>query len=235
MDRLQKIIAQAGIASRRKAEELISQNKVTVNGKVATLGDKATLKDDIKVEGVPISGKEEFVYYVLNKPDKVISSLRDPQGRIVVTDLIREKRRIFPVGRLDYDTTGILLMTNDGELAHRLTHPSYEVKRTYRARITRPLTEQELAFLNSNNVMLEGAPSKQVVEKVDTKSYFVTLHVGTYHHVKKLFELVDTRVLSLDRVSFAGITHKDGKLSRGEYRPLKIKEVRYLKQLVKLI
>lgn len=234
MDRLQKIIAQAGIASRRKAEELISQKKVIVNGKVATLGDKATLKDEIVVDGVPIVGREEFVYYVLNKPERVISSLRDPKGRIVVTDLIRESRRIFPVGRLDYDTTGVILLTNDGELAHRLTHPSFEVKRTYRARITRPLTSDELEYLNSNRVIMDGKPSKQVVQKVDTKSYMVTLHVGTYHHVKKLFELCETSVLSLDRVAFAGITH-DQKLARGEYRPLKIKEVRYLKQLVKLI
>lgn len=224
MDRLQKIIAQAGIASRRKAEELISQGLVKVNGNVAKLGDKATFKDQITINGQPISQKEDFVYYVLNKPDRVISTAKDPEGRVTVTQLIDEPRRIYPVGRLDYDTTGVLLMTNDGELAHRLTHPSYEVLRVYRARITRPLTEEELAFLNSDKVIINGKPSKQKVTKVDTKSYMVVLHVGTYHHVKELFKTVDTEVLQLKRVEYAGITVEGVPVSG--YRRLTVKEVR---------
>lgn len=233
MDRLQKLIAQAGIASRRAAEELISQGKVKVNGKVAKLGDKATFKDEIMVDGQPLSTKEDFVYYVLNKPDRVVSTVKDPMGRVKVTDLIDESRRIYPVGRLDYDTTGVLLLTNDGELAHRLTHPSYEVLRVYRARITRPLTDDELWFLNSDRVMINGKPSKQQVTKVDNKSYMVVLHVGTYHHVKKLFEMVDTKVLQLKRVEYAGITSEG--IPVGGYRRLNIKEVRWLKQLTKMI
>lgn len=234
MERIQKIIAQAGIASRRKAEELIKEGKVIINGKVASLGDKGTMNDEIIVDGVPIIEKEEFVYYVINKPDKVITSLKDPSGRLVITDFIPEKRRIVPVGRLDYDTTGTLLLTNDGELVYRLTHPSYEVKRTYRARITRPLTKQELKKLNYGEIEVNGVMSKQKVEQVEAKSYLVTLHVGTYHHVKKLFEHFDTKVIGLSRTSYAGISHV-GKLAMGEYRKLNIKEVRMLKQLVGLI
>lgn len=225
LERLQKLIAQAGIASRRKAEEFISQGRVTVNGQVAKLGDKATFKDDIVVDGVPLSSqREEFVYYVLNKPERTITSAKDPQGRVTVLDIIDEPRRIYPVGRLDYDTTGVLLLTNDGELAHRLTHPSFEVLRVYRARITRPLTEEELSFLNSDKVIVNGKPSKQKVEKVDNKSYMVVLHVGTYHHVKELFKMVDTEVLQLKRVEYAGITSEG--LPVSGYRRLTVKEIR---------
>lgn len=224
MDRLQKIIAQAGIASRRKAEELISQGLVKVNGKVAKLGDKATFKDQITIDNQPISNKEEFVYYVLNKPERTISTAKDPQGRTTVLELIDDPRRIYPVGRLDYDTTGVLIMTNDGELAHRLTHPSFEVLRVYRARITRPLTEEELSFLNSDKVIVNGKPSKQKVTKVDNKSYMVVLHVGTYHHVKELFKMVDTEVLDLKRVEYAGITAEG--IPVGGYRRLNVKEIR---------
>lgn len=233
MERIQKLIAKAGIASRRKAEELILQEKVTINNQIAKLGDKASLADDIRVNNVLIEQIEDKVYYLINKPAKVITSLKDPQGRTVITDYLDDHRRIFPVGRLDYDTTGTLLLTNDGELAFRLTHPSFNVLRVYRARITRPLTAEELAFLNGDNVKINNKISKQKVSKVDTKSYVITLNVGTYHHIKKLFELVDTKVLSLTRIEYAGLTHKG--LAKGQYRRLNIKEIRWLKQLTKMI
>ncbi len=213
-ERLQKILSQAGIASRRKAEELILARKVKVNGQVAQLGDKASFEDDITVDGVPLA-KEEKVYIMLNKPEKTISTVEDPQGRETVVDIVDVPHKIFPVGRLDYDTTGTLLLTNDGELSHRLTHPSFEVLRVYRARLNDPLPDESLAFLNSEKVKIDEVPSKQKVTKADNKTYVVTLHVGSYHHIKRLFELVDREVIKLTRIEFAGLTHA-GDLQQGQ-------------------
>ncbi|MBN3534628.1 pseudouridine synthase [Mycoplasma procyoni] len=232
-ERVQKLISQAGIASRRKAEELIKNGFVTINGKVAQLGDKASFKDKILVNGQPLFSQEK-VYYMLNKPEKVICSLSDPQGRTVITDLIDDNRYIFPVGRLDYNTTGTILLTNDGELTERLLHPKYNIIRVYRARLDAPLDQKQLNFLNSDKVKIDNTTSLQQVIQVDTKSYTIALSVGTYHHVKKLFELCDRKVQSLNRIEFAGLSHV-GSLSKGQYRKLNIKEVRWLKQLVKLI
>ncbi len=229
-ERLQKLLSQAGIASRRKSEELIKAGEVKVNGKIATLGDKATMKDEIVVKGQQII-KEEPVYYLLNKPEKTISSLRDPEGRALVVDLIDDSRHIYPVGRLDYNTTGTLILTNDGDLANKLAHPSNEIIRVYRARLDAPLTDKELRFLNSENVKLDNKKVKQEVTQVDKKTYVIVLKVGSYHHVKKLFELVGRRVQGLTRIEFAGLSHV-GKLSRGQYRELSPKEVKRLKGLV---
>ena len=233
MERVQKILSQAGIASRRKAEELIKAGKVIINGEKVTLGDKASFSDDIWVDGKQIFGKEEKVYYVLNKPPKSISSVSDPQMRRTVIDLIDDDRKLFPVGRLDWDTTGTLLITNDGEMSNRLIHPKFEVVRVYRARLKRKMTDEELAFLNSNNVILKDKKTKQTVTKVESKTYVVSLTQGSYHHVKRLFELVDNVVIKLTRIEFAGITHV-GDLSYGEYRQLSSKELKWLKRLTKM-
>ncbi len=230
MDRIQKLMSQAGVASRRNAEEMIIQGRVEVNGKIATLGDKATFKDTILVDGKALY-KDENVYYMINKPEKVICTLKDPEGRTVITDLINDSRHIFPVGRLDYDTTGTLLLTNDGELSNRLTHPSYKVIKVYRARLQRKLTDKELDYLNGDQIIIDGKSSKQTVTKVDSKTYIIALSLGTYHHVKNLFELVDTSVLNLTRIEFAGLSHV-GDLSKGTYRELTSKEVNFLKEMV---
>lgn len=230
MERIQKILSQAGIASRRKAEELIQAGKVVVNGKVATLGDKATFNDDIYVNGRQIIGKEDYVYYLLNKPPKSISSVSDPEGRRTVIDLIDDDRKLFPVGRLDWETTGTLLITNDGEMSNKLIHPKHEIIRIYRVRTIQPLSEEDLAWLNSNDVFIKGKQTKQTVSKVDKKAYVVSLTQGSYHHVKRLFELVDNKVLKLTRIEFAGISHVDN-LSLGEYRELTPKEIKWLKTL----
>lgn len=229
MDRIQKLISQAGVASRRKAEEYIKAGKVTVNGKRVKLGDKATFQDQIIVNGMLLA-KQDLVYYMINKPRKTICTLSDPAGRPIITDLINDDRHIFPVGRLDYDTTGTLLLTNDGDLANKLTHPSYGIVRVYRARLIEPLNKEDLDFLNSDNVMLDGRQSIQTVEQADTKTYIISLTVGTYHHVKRLFELCDNYVSSLTRIEFAGLTHV-GKLSKGDYRKLTSNEVKWLKSL----
>lgn len=233
-ERLQKILSQAGIASRRKAEELILAGKVIVNGERAKIGDKASFDDEITVNGIPLMGsREEKVYIMLNKPEKTVSTVSDPAGRVTVVDYINIPHKIFPVGRLDYDTTGTLLLTNDGELSHRLTHPSFEVVRVYRARINEALTEDELSFLNSDRVSIDGVSSKQKVTKVDNKTYVIALHVGSYHHIKRLFELVDRSVIKLTRIEFAGLSHA-GVLSQGEWKYLKPKEVKWLKHLTGL-
>ena len=232
MDRLQKLMSQAGVASRRNSENMIMQGRVTVNGEIATIGDKASFKDIILVDGKSLF-KDEHVYYMVNKPERVICSLSDPEGRTIITDLINDKRHIFPVGRLDYDTTGTILLTNDGELSNRLTHPSYEVVKVYRARLMRKLLDKELDYLNGDQIIIDGKTSKQQVTKVDNKTYVVALTVGTYHHVKHLFELVDNRVLDLTRIEFAGLSHV-GEVPRGKYRELSTSEVKGLKELVGL-
>ncbi|UVD81433.1 rRNA pseudouridine synthase [Mycoplasma iguanae] len=231
-ERLQKILSQAGISSRREAEKMIEKGIVKVNNRIAKLGDKATFNDLITVNNQAIQ-KAEKVYYIINKPEKTICSLKDPQNRTLIVDYIDEPRMIFPVGRLDYNTTGTLLLTNDGELANRLTHPSYEIIRVYRARLNEVLSNEELAFLNSSKVFLDNHQSIQTVEKIENKTYVISLKVGSYHHVKKLFELVNKDVKNLTRIEFAGLTHV-GKLSRGQYRKLNAKEIYWLKKLVKL-
>ncbi|MFV8482891.1 pseudouridine synthase [Mycoplasma sp. 1932B] len=229
-ERIQKLLSQAGIASRREAESMILAGRVKLNRRLAKLGDKATFADTILVDNQPIQGQEEKVYFVLNKPPKTVCTLKDNFNRTIVTDLIDTPYRIFPVGRLDYDTTGVLILTNDGELASKLTHPSYGVIRVYRARLNEPLDKRQMAKLNKP-VMINGIWSKQDVIQADVKSYFVVLTQGTYHHVKELFKTVDRQVINLKRVEYGGITCKN--IPVGMYRPLTIKEVKTLYSLVK--
>lgn len=228
-ERLQKLLSQAGIASRREAENIIKAGRVKVNEKVAQLGDKASFKDRILVDNKPIA-REEKVYFVLNKPKNTICTLKDNFDRTLVTDLIDTPYKIFPVGRLDYDTTGVLLLTNDGDLSNKLTHPRYEIIRRYRVRLNTPLSDKELKLINQP-VPVNGTESIQSVYKLDTKSYLVSLTVGTYHHVKELFNYFDKTVVSLKRVEYAGITVE--KIPEGEYRRLTIKEVKMLKLLTR--
>ncbi|MBD5788905.1 ribosomal large subunit pseudouridine synthase B [Mycoplasma synoviae GX11-T] len=228
-ERLQKILSQAGVCSRREAEKLILEKKVKVNGKIATLGTKASFEDEILVNNKPITQREELVYFVLNKPKNTVCTLKDNFNRVKVTDLIDTDKKIFPVGRLDYDTTGVLLLTNDGKLSNLLTHPSSEIKRIYRARISAPLKDKEMEIL-SKPVIINNQRSTQEIYPADTKSYYVVLHQGSYHHVKKLFELVDKKVLDLNRVEFANITVKN--MQKGQYRRLTLHELKILKMLV---
>ncbi|WP_435128352.1 pseudouridine synthase [Mycoplasma sp. 6243] len=231
--RLQKLLSQAGIASRREAETLIKKGYVTVNGMVAKLGDKADFRDNVFVKNKPIF-QQKKVYYVLNKPTKTITTLKDNFNRPSVIDLMNVPYKVFPVGRLDYDTTGALIMTNDGDLANKLMHPKYQIPRVYRARINEKLSIKELKKLNSI-VKVNGVKSVQDVIPCGSdspKSYFVVLTQGTYHHVKELFKLVDKLVINLKRLEYAGITVE--KMPIGTYRPLSLKEVKDLKNLVRL-
>lgn len=239
MERLQKVIAQAGICSRRKAEELITNGLVTVNGKVVTeLGTKVSENDKITVNGKPLFNKEKLVYLVLNKPRNTVATVSDDRGRKTVLDCIENvKQRIYPVGRLDYDTTGVLLLTNDGDLAHKLTHPSKEIDKTYIATIKGEITKEDIELLEQG-VMIEGkktSPCKAVLNKFNkekNKSIVeLTIHEGRNHQVKKMFESIGKEVIKLHRDTFAGISSKG--LYEGQSRKLTPKEIDDLKTLTK--
>ncbi|MBQ6282767.1 MAG: rRNA pseudouridine synthase [Bacilli bacterium] len=237
MERLQKIIAESGITSRRKAEELIKNGKVIVNGKVITeLGTKASYSDDILVDGKKIE-KEEKEYYIFNKPRGVITSTSDEKGRKVVTDFFDSNKRLYPVGRLDYDTTGLLIVTNDGELSNLIMHPKNEIEKVYIAKIDGIIKGTEINILK-NGVVLDGIkciPKRVKLKKFDKKTNSSIVEIiiteGKNHEVKRLFESVGFRVDKLKRERLAFLTL--GNLKSGEYRKLNIKEVKQLFSLIK--
>lgn len=229
MERLQKVIAEAGITSRRKAEELITSGKVKVNGNIVTeLGTKVSSKDKIEVNNQIIE-KEPKEYYILNKPRGYITSTSDEHHRKTVIDLIPTKARIYPVGRLDYDTTGLLLLTNDGEFANILTHPSEKVEKVYMAKLNGIIKGEQINKLK-NGVKIDGVvvkasrvKLKKVNEKNNTCMVQITIHEGKNHQVKKMFESVGYMVEKLKREKVAFFNLKD--LQSGEYRKLTPKEV----------
>ena len=235
MERLQKVIANSGVTSRRKAEELILNGKVKVNGRtIITLGTQVSSSDKIEVNGMLIN-KEEKVYYLLNKPREVITSVTDDKGRKTVVDLIEEDKRIYPVGRLDYDTTGAIILTNDGEFANLMMHPKNEIDKCYVAKIEGELTPKELMTLKTGVVIdkVKTRRSRVKVRKVDkannTSIVEITIHEGKNHQVKKMFEAVGHTVIKLKRERIAFLT-LDG-LKSGEYRKLNHKEVTTLYSL----
>jgi len=230
-ERLQKVLANAGVASRRKCEELITSGKVTVNGKVVTeLGVKADpTTDAIAVSGKEIK-KEQKVYILFNKPKGVITSVSDPKGRSVVTDYLKDvKERLYPVGRLDYDSEGVLLMTNDGDLAHKLTHPSRHVPKTYHATVERVPHGNALEKLAKGIKLEDGmtAPAEVEYHDIDPEGKYatiaITIHEGRNRQVRRMFEAIHHPVTRLKRISFGGLS-LDG-LQRGKHRKLKPSEV----------
>ncbi len=237
MDRVQKLIANSGYCSRRKAEELILKKKVLVNGKVANLGDKASLSDEILVEGNPI-GYESKEYFLFYKPRGVVCTTKDDKGRKTVLDYFDDiPKRIYPIGRLDYDTTGVLLLTNDGDFANLLMHPSNKIDKFYVAKVKGIVTGDEIKKLKQG-ILLDGSkvyPSRVKLKKIDKKSLTsiveITIHEGKNHEVKRIFESIDHEVLKLKRESFAFIGL--GNLKSGERRMLTTKEVRQLKNLAR--
>lgn len=232
MERLQKIIAESGYTSRRKAEELIKQGKVFVNGvKVTELGTKASFGDIITVNGVTLQ-KSDYVYFLLNKPRGIISSAKDEKDRKTVVDLIDTDKRIYPIGRLDYDTTGLILLTNDGELTNLLTHPKNKVPKKYVAKLNRYMEIEDLKKLEKG-VEVEGrvcTPTRVKLKKNDLiKNYAIveiTIIEGRNHIIKKVFENMGYLVDKLTRTEYAFL--KVDKLRSGEYRNLTIKEVKKL-------
>lgn len=232
VERVQKVIAASGYCSRRKAEELIKKGLVYINGNIASLGDKVSGNDYIEVEGNAISEKQDKVYYLLNKPRGVITSTTDDKGRKTVVDIIDTNTRIYPVGRLDYDTTGLLILTNDGELANLLTHPKNNIDKVYITKIEGLITKGNLRTLE-NGVVIDGkktAKSKAKILRADKKTNTtvveLTIHEGRNHQVKNMFKALGYNVIKLkrERISFLTV---DG-LSSGDYRQLSIHEVKKL-------
>lgn len=229
MERLQKVIAQAGIASRRKAEELIKDGKVKVNGEVITeLGTKVSESDKVEVNNKPIE-KETKEYYLLNKPRGVITTTNDEHGRKTVTDLIETSARIYPVGRLDYDTTGTILLTNDGEFANILMHPSNKIDKVYLAKLEGIIKGEQINALK-NGIMLDDVlvkasrvKLKKVNQENSTSMVEITIHEGKNHQVKRMFESVGFHVEKLTRERIGIFDIKN--LKSGQYRKLTPKEV----------
>lgn len=237
MERLQKRIANSGYTSRRKAEELIKEGKVQVNGTVVTeLGFKVENKDQVMVDDILLESDQK-VYFLLNKPRGVVCTTEDDKKRKIITSLIDTDIRIFPVGRLDYDTTGLILLTNDGELSNLLTHPKSNIEKTYVAKIKGKLLPNELLILKNGVVIDDKKTKKSKVKiksydkKTDTSIIVITITEGRNHQVKRMFEAVNHKVLKLKRERFAFLT-LDG-LSSKEYRNLTIKEVKQLYNLAK--
>lgn len=233
MERLQKIIATSGYCSRRKAEELIEKGKVKVNGNIIKeMGYKASYEDFIEVEGNPINQKEDKVYYLLNKPRGIVSASSDDKGRKTVVDLVKTTKRIYPVGRLDYDTTGLILLTNDGELTNFLIHPKNNIEKVYVAKIKGLITKDDLkklykgVFVDGKKTSSAKAKILKLDRKTNTSVVELIIHEGRNHQVKKMFEAIGYNVIKLKRESIAFLT-LDG-LKSGEYRQLSIKEVKML-------
>jgi 23S rRNA pseudouridine2605 synthase len=230
---LNKYIAHSGVCSRRDAAELIKAGKVKVNGELITEpGHKVTIKDEVKVAGKKVNPVADMVYILLNKPKDYLTTTDDPQKRKTVLDLIKQAttQRVYPVGRLDRNTSGVLLLTNDGDLSQKLTHPSNEIRKVYAVTLDKPLTKQHFEDI------LKGVPLEDGVANVDVLAYTdaqdktqvgVELHTGRNRIVRRIFEHYGYDVKSLDRVMFAGLTKKN--VNRGKWRFLTEKEVRDLK------
>lgn len=235
--RLQKLIAGTGLASRRKAETLIAAGRVTVNGRVVTeLGTKVDpARDHVKVDGKHLAAAQPFVYLVLNKPKNVMSTLDDPGGRPTVKDFLRGVSvRVFPVGRLDFDSEGLMLLTNNGDLAQALLHPRYHVPKTYLIKVKGVLTEEEIGELE-RGVKLEdgmtGPATVKKVRKVEANSWVeITIHEGRKHQVKRMLEAVGHPVIKLVRVRMGPLSLGD--LAPGEFRFLTDREANALRELV---
>ena len=238
MERVSKFIANSGYASRRGVEKLIMEGKVLVNGEVAILGQKVSNNDVIEVDGTIINHNTgNYEYYLLNKPRGVISTSSDEKGRKTIVDLIDTKTRIYPVGRLDYDTTGAILLTNDGELTNKLIHPKNKIDKVYLAKVSGIMLVNDLKKLEKGIKIDDYKTSpckvklKSYDKKTNTSLVLITIHEGHNHQVKKMFEVVGYDVKKLTRLSFAGLDVKS--LKSGEYRKLSLKEVQRLYSLVK--
>lgn len=234
MERLQKVLAHAGVASRRQSEKIIAAGRVQVNGEIVTeLGTKVTDDDEILVDGKHFE-REQKVYIILNKPVGTISTVHDPKGRPTVLDCLDEKvsERVYPVGRLDFDTSGALLLTNDGRLTNHLTHPRYEFPKIYRALIKGQLTKSEQNQLEKG-VIIGGEKTAQAKVSVISESkkesiVDLQIHEGRYHQVKKMFAAVGSSVIQLHRTHFGPLTVEN--LPSGSWRYLTEEEILKLKK-----
>jgi 23S rRNA pseudouridine2605 synthase len=225
--RLAKYLAHGGVASRRKAEEIIAKGVVTVAGEVVTDPARDVGEgDDVRVNGAPV-GAEAREVWVVNKPAGVVSTAREPGARRAVVELVDSAARLYPVGRLDAESTGLLLLTNDGALANHLTHPRYEVPKTYRARLARPPGKRELAGLREGVVLEDGPTAPAQVRPVGELEIEIVLREGRNRQVRRMVEAVGNRVVALQRIAFGPL--RLGGLGEGQARRLGDREVEVLR------
>ena len=226
--RLNAWLARAGVASRRGSDELIKAGRVTVNGEPGQLNTFVQADDDVRLDGAPLA-KQRVAYVLLNKPAGVVTTARDPQGRKTVVDLVDHPSRVVPVGRLDADTTGALLLTNDGDLAHRLAHPRYEIDKVYEVECWSQPTDADLQRLR-DGVELEDGPTRPAeVRRIDGATIELTIHEGRNRQVKRMLEAVGHRVRRLHRSRYASLTVEG--LAPGEWRELRRDEAHALVHL----
>lgn len=231
-ERLQKVLARTGFGSRRVCENLIAEGRVRVNGEVADLGRRVEVATDrVEVNGVPIGVREGLVYYLLNKPRGVVTTASDPEGRPIVVDLVPSSPRVFAVGRLDTDTEGLLLLTNDGELAHRLTHPSFGVEKEYLAEVEGTPTPAAIRRLREGVELDDGRTAPAKVALVAPNGLRIVIHEGRNRQVRRMCETVGNPVVRLVRTRVGVLT--DRALGPGEWRPLETAEVRALEKAVR--
>jgi 23S rRNA pseudouridine2605 synthase len=232
---LNKFLSHSGVSSRREAAEIIKEGQVKVNGQVVIEpGFKVSEADDVRLNGKKLKPTGELVYLLLNKPKDYITTSSDPEGRKTVLDLVRKAttERIFPIGRLDRNTTGVLLLTNDGELAQKLSHPSYEIKKIYEVRLDKELTKKDFETIQGGVTLEDGNIKPDALAYADSKDKSVIgieIHSGKNRIVRRIFEHLGYSVQNLDRVMYAGLTKKN--VDRGRWRFLSEKEVRVLKYL----
>ncbi|MGH2867942.1 MAG: pseudouridine synthase [Solirubrobacteraceae bacterium] len=226
--RLAKFLANAGVASRRAAEEIVRAGRVSVDGEqVLDPARAVTPETGVQLDGAPVVLETTRAVYAVNKPAGVVSTASDPQGRRTVVSLIESELRLYPVGRLDIDTTGLILLTNDGSLAYQMMHPGFEVPKTYRARVWKPpVGEEALAALRRGVVLDDGPTAPAQVRRLRADTIELTIHEGRKRQVKRMCEHVGHRVRSLERVAFGPLTL--GPLGPGAYRRLSSTEVQAL-------
>jgi 23S rRNA pseudouridine2605 synthase len=224
--RLNAFIARAGVSSRRKADDLIKAGRVTVNGEPGQLNTFVGADDDVRLDGKPLT-KQRVAYVLLNKPAGVVTTARDPQGRRTVVDMVSHPARVVPVGRLDAETTGALLLTNDGDLAHRLAHPRYEVDKVYEVECWSQPTDGDLQWLREGVELDDGPTSPAEVRRIDGAHNQLVLHEGRNRQVRRMFEAVGHRVKRLHRSRYGPLTLEG--LEPGAWRELEAPEVERLR------
>jgi 23S rRNA pseudouridine2605 synthase len=226
-ERLQKVLARAGFGSRRVCDDLIAEGRVTVNGAIAVLGRRVDAEADrVEVDGVAVSVRPGLVYYLVNKPTGVVTTADDPQGRPTVVELVPDEPRVFPVGRLDFDTEGLLLMTNDGDLTHRLTHPSFGVEKEYLAQVDGEPSPAEIRKLREGVVLDDGVTAPAKASAPSPGMLRITIHEGRNRQVRRMCDAIGHPVRRLVRTRIGPLT--DRSLAPGAWRPLTTDEVRAL-------
>lgn len=220
MHRVQKLLSNSGYCSRRKAEELIKQGRVTVNGRVISIGDKASADNKIYVDGKLIK-RQRKIYLMFNKPQGCLTALKDKKLKTIM-DYIKLEQRVFPIGRLDYNTSGLLLLTNDGDFANNILHPRYKITKTYLAGIDKPISRREITLIETGIELEDGKTSPAKVKKHNPTLLEVTIHEGKNRILRRIFEKLGFKVKSLKRIKTGNLTIGD--LKPGKYKPLTKKD-----------